>query len=119
MPSSSETWVETVKGEQFTVRAAKNRPFKWDDGHPYEIIIQRYDDDSIGTSIHDLEEDVCDPWKLPDYIRQAEERWGLKPHMVTMWVEDTDRDRLRAFGYPLSVALKKVLDIAEAAKHAP
>ena len=112
MPSS-ETWQETLKGEQFTVRAAKNRPFKGDDGHPYEIIIKRYEDESIGTSIHDLEEDVYDSWKLPDYIRQAEERWGLRPIITSIQVETTDRDRLRAFGYPLSSALKKVLDIAE------
>jgi hypothetical protein len=112
MPSS-ETWEETVKGEQFTIRAAKNRPFKDDDGHPYEIIIQRYPDESIGTSIHDLEEDVCDHWKLPDYIRQAEERWGLRPIITSIQVEAADRDRLRAFGYPLSKALKAVLDIAE------
>lgn len=118
MPSS-ETWQETVKGEQFIVRAAKNRPFKGDNGHPYEIIIQRYEDDSIGSSIHDLVEDVCDPWKLPDYIRQAEERWGLRPVITSIQVEAADRDRLRAFGYPLSAALKAVLDIAENAKHAP
>lgn len=118
MPSS-ETWQETVKGEQFIVRAAKNRPFKGDDGHPYEIIIQRYPDDSIGTSIHDLEDDVCDPFKLADYIRQAEERWGMRPVITSIQVEATDRDRLRAFGYPLSAALKAVLDSAEATRRAP
>ena len=112
MPST-ETWQETVNGEQFTVRAAKNRPFKGNDGHPYEIIIQRYPDDSIGTSIHDLDEDICDPWKLPDYIRQAEEKWGLRPVITSIHVEVPDRDRLRKFGFPLSSALKKVLDIAE------
>lgn len=115
MPSS-ETWEETVPGEQFYVRAAKNRPFKGDDGHPYEIIIQRYDDDSIGSTIHDLEEDRYDPFKLRDYIRQAEERWGLRPAITSIQVEVPDRDRLRRFGYPLSAALKSVLDIAEAAK---
>lgn len=112
----SETWEETVKGEQFTVRAAKNRPFKGDDGHSYEIIIQRYEDDLISTSIHDLEDDACDPWKLPDYIRQAEERWGLRPVITSIQVEASDRDRLRAFGYPLSKALKAVLDVAESHK---
>lgn len=118
MPSS-ETWQETVKGEQFTVRGPKGKPFKGDDGHPYEIIIQRHPDDSIGTSIHDLEEDICDSWKLPDYIKQAEERWGLRPIITSIQVEASDRDRLRAFGYPLSAALKTVLDIAEGTKRAP
>ena len=117
MPSS-DTWQETVKGEQFTVRAAKNRPFKGDDGHPYEIIIQRYEDDSIGTTIHDLEDASYDPFKLSDYIREAEERWGLRPIITSIQVKATDRDRLRAFGYPLSAALKAVLDIAES-KRAP
>ena len=112
MPST-ETWQETVDGEQFTVRAAKNRPFKDDDGHPYEIIIQREADDSIGTTIHDMEEDSYEPFPLREYIRQAEERWGLRPTMTSIHIEAPDRDRLRKFGYPLSVALKKVLDIAE------
>ena len=112
MPSS-ETWEEIIKGEQFCVRAAKNKPFKGDDGHPYEIIIQREADESIGTTIHDLKEDSYDPFKLADYIRQAEERWGLRPIITSIQVEASDRDRLRAFGYPLSVALKKVLDMAE------
>ncbi len=112
MPSS-ETWQETVKGEQFTVRAAKNRPFEGDDGRPYEIIVQRETDDSIGTTIHDLEEDSYEPFPLRDYIRQAEERWGLRPIITSIHVEVPDRDRLRKFGYPLSIALKKVLDIAE------
>lgn len=108
-----ESWEETVKGEQFIVRSAKNRPFKGDDGHPYEIIIQRYDDESIGTAIHDLETDVYDPLKLQDYIREAEAKWGLRPVITSIQVEASDRDRLRAFGYPLSKALKAVLDIAE------
>lgn len=112
MPSS-ETWEEIIKGEQFCVRAAKNRPFKGDNGHPYEIIIQRYEDDSLGATIHDLKDDSYDPFKLADYIRQAEERWGLRPIITSIQVEATDRDRLRKFGYPLSVALKKVLDMAE------
>lgn len=118
MPSS-ETWQETVKGEQFIVRAAKNRPFKGDNGNPYEIIIQRYDDGSIGTTIHDLKDDSYDPFKLADYIRQAEERWGMRPVITSIQVEATDRDRLRAFGYPLSAALKAVLDSAEATRRAP
>ena len=113
-----ETWEETAKGEQFTVRAFKNRPFKGDDGHPYEIIIQRYEDDSIGTTIHDPEEDSYDPFKLADYIREADVRWGLRPVITSIQVEASDRDRLRAFGYPLSAALKAVLDIAES-KRAP
>ena len=112
MPST-ETWVETVEGEQFTVCGPKGKPFRGDDGHPYEIIIQKEADESIGTTIHDLEEDSYEPWPLKDYIRQAEERWGLRPIITSIHVEVPDRDRLRKFGYPLSSALKKVLDIAE------
>jgi len=70
-----EYWHEAVKGEQFIVSKGEDLPFQGDDGHPYEIIVQKYEDGSIGTTIHDLAEDRYDPVKLPDYVREAERRW--------------------------------------------
>jgi hypothetical protein len=71
----TEYWDEIVKGESFVVSKGENEPFRGDDGGPYEIHIQLYEDGSISTAIHDLGADTFESVRLRDYAREAAMRW--------------------------------------------
>ena len=71
-------WNEETRNGSFTVTKGEDEPFVGDDGHPYEIIIHRHEDGSVGCSIHDLETDEYFPEHLREFEQEAKRRWGME-----------------------------------------